>query len=161
MNESDQATSVLSQHLQDLEPGVLDARSMNHPGERCLELDAIGFSLSLGVLRFLHTLAEHSGVELVVLLCCCWQPPMLSYSCGSLGPLRLNSLECTYVARHINKSMLRVIVSRVSSSPMSPGIKTRTFRSNNTRLKGETATGLSPASGKTSCASEGLMEVIY
>ncbi len=70
VNESDQATSVLSQHLQDSEPGVLDARLMNHAGERCLELNAIGFSPSLGVLRFLHTLAEHSGVELVVLLCC-------------------------------------------------------------------------------------------
>ena len=32
----------------------------------------------------------------------------------------------------------------VSSSPMSPGRRTRTFQSNNTRLKGVTATWLSP-----------------
>ena len=74
VNESNQATSVLSQHLRNLEPGILDTRSMNHPGEQCLELDTISSLLGLSVLWFLHTLVEHSGVEL---LCCCWQPPML------------------------------------------------------------------------------------
>ncbi len=54
VNKSDQATheatSVLSQHLQNLEPGILDARSMNHPGEQHLELNTIGSLLGLSVL---------------------------------------------------------------------------------------------------------------